>query len=757
MKYNIPKLKHNTLPNYLNWAYFEENLLVTKNSLLISFFKLVPHGNYYSTEEDEKIANMWNNFQMILPDGITYWYEYNKYLPDYNQYESHIDDFSGFADREIERIRTNEFSEKKHNYISSRILSIAFSPSITKTGLSEQSINSFKKIIQDIISRFATVNIDVLQLSQDEICTYLHSMISTKKYPIKTPSASNYTLSDILWDDYIDPTMIPLKLGNKYISIISIDDFPTFTFAEMLSKITAIDGTLRWVTRYQVKSSTEAKKLIDSKRRTYFSRRFSSKDVVAASVFNSTIDLMDTSEITKYQECELALGENGSSISFGYYSGLFIFEAETEKELAKIGDEIQSTLGKFGFIYRLESLNTFSAWLSSLPGNIESNPRRQFISTGNVACLLSFTAPYQGEEKNLLMQEICGSSSPHAIGVLPNKALYRLNLNGRGNSGHTFIVGPTGGGKSILLSFLAASWGKYPDSRVIIFDKGASSLKLVKRNNGAIYFPASNNDDTCFQPLKNARNHTERCLRFLISIASVQNVELRASDKKEIVEALKLMIPGHESLSVFKDILQGKNHNSELVSALQNYILGGPYGNLFDAEKDTLSISDWPQMTMIEMGELMKRGDNATIPALTYLIGQLDELFEDKKPTLLILDEAWLFMRHPVFKGFIETWLKTLRKYNVFVIMATQEVSDYDDIIGSVLTNCHTKILLPNIDAKTGPLAPLYKNIGLSDAAMSVISNGHTMQNQKHYFIMQEEGNAIVDFALSPEQLDYLR
>ena len=57
----------------------------------------------------------------------------------------------------------------------------------------------------------------------------------------------------------------------------------------------------------------------------------------------------------------------------------------------------------------------------------------------------------------------------------------------------------------------------------------------------------------------------------------------------------------------------------------------------------------------------------------------------------------------------------------------------------------------------TGPLAPLYKGIGLTETEIQVISNGTTMQSQRHYFVMQEEGNAIVDFALTPEQLRYLR
>ena len=752
-----------TLPEYLNWNHFEKRngivYLATKNSMLLVFMKLNPHTDYYSPTGDEDVAETWNRLLMTLPDKTSFWYEFSKGLLDEESgYIGSSDLFINPGDRELEKLREEEFRNHAKSYQQKRILCMAFVPSVDKAGLSEFSFESFEKTLLDIKGRFQAVKIDTELMEETAICTYLHDCISTKHYQIAEPSAASNALSDALWDDDIDSTLVPLKLGERYISVITIDDFPvTGTFAEMLSGITGIPGDIRWVTRYTTASAESGRKFIDDMRRKYFSRRFSTRDVVSNTMFNSSIDLMDTGEISKYQECELAMADNGNATNFGHYTALFVLQADTETELQRMEDSVQNVLAKFGLIYRREELNLFAAWLSSLPGNLEANPRKLFLSTGNVASLLSLTAPYEGERENKLMKEVCGCGLPHATGLLPNSALYHLNLNGRSNSGHTFILGPTGSGKSILLGFLASQWGKYPGARVIIFDKGASSMKLVKANDGAVYYPGYEDDTTCFQPLKDAANHIDRCLSFLEAVASVQGVELKANDRQEIADALKLMIPGHESLSVFRDILRGKNHDSELVSALENYTMGGAYGTLFDAEEDTLSPSSWPSMTMIEMGELMNRGDAAIIPALTYIIGQMDELFRDLRPTLLILDEAWVYMRHPVFKGFIEQWLKTLRKYNVFVILATQEVSDYDEVIGSVLTNCHTRILLPNQHAMTGPLAPLYKGIGLTETEIQVISNGTTMQSQRHYFVMQEEGNAIVDFALTPEQLRYLR
>ena len=60
------------------------------------------------------------------------------------------------------------------------------------------------------------------------------------------------------------------------------------------------------------------------------------------------------------------------------------------------------------------------------------------------------------------------------------------------------------------------------------------------------------------------------------------------------------------------------------------------------------------------MEELM-HGQSAVLPVLTYLFHRLEERF-DGAPTLLILDEAWVFLDDPLFAGRIREWLKTLRK-----------------------------------------------------------------------------------------------
>ena len=756
-KLKIVKKIQATLPDYLNWLFLSKGFVITKNSLLLAFYELSPHGDFYNGYADEEAANCINNWVMSLPDNTTFWYEWQKREPSSPLYPDISKYYDLPLENRFEREREETFNNKISSFVERRILTVSFSPSISKEGIMPESYEEFNKILLDMESRFIAAKIDTHRLNEDEICTYLHDIISTNRHFIKTPSAATSALSDALWDDDIDATLVPLRLGDKFIQILAMEDFPdTGTNAEMLSAITNINANIRWVTRFTSRIAPEGKKIIDSYRRKYYSRRYGAKDIVAHTLMKTDLELQDSTEVNKANECDLAMQDNGIVCNFGYYTGLFIVEASDEKSIKKTIEEIERILSERGFVYREESINIFASWLSSLPGNVEANPRKQFISSGNLSSIISLTAPYKGLPENKHLKEVSGCGLPMATGILPNGSFYNLNLNGNSDVGHTFILGPTGAGKSVLLLFLASQWGKYPGSRVIYFNKSGedgSTRPFFEANGGKVYYPGK--DKTTFQPLRDAKTHTERCMRFLQAIADVQHIELKATDRKEMETALGLLVPGTENLTIFSQLLEGYNHESELVAALTSYTGNGTWGSLFDAEEDTLNPKSWPRLTAIEMGGLMDMGEEAIIPALTYITSQLDELFLDLRPTLLVLDEAWVFFAHPSFRDFIIFWLKTLRKFNVYVVMATQEATDADALLSSILTNTHTKIMLANANAQTGPMASIYKKIGLTETDIDVISSP-SMRPKRDYYVIQPEGNAVVNFALSKKQLEML-
>jgi hypothetical protein len=59
----------------------------------------------------------------------------------------------------------------------------------------------------------------------------------------------------------------------------------------------------------------------------------------------------------------------------------------------------------------------------------------------------------------------------------------------------------------------------------------------------------------------------------------------------------------------------------------------------------------------------MNLGEKAIVAVLLYLFRRIEKRL-DGSPTLVPLDEAWVYLKHPLFRDRIREWLKTLRKYN---------------------------------------------------------------------------------------------
>jgi len=68
--------------------------------------------------------------------------------------------------------------------------------------------------------------------------------------------------------------------------------------------------------------------------------------------------------------------------------------------------------------------------------------------------------------------------------ILYNSVYFNTHVR---DVGHMAMYGRTGAGKSTLLCFIAASFKKYADSQVFIFDKGGSTRVLTTAIGGKFY------------------------------------------------------------------------------------------------------------------------------------------------------------------------------------------------------------------------------------------------------------------------------
>jgi type IV secretion system protein VirB4 len=188
-----------------------------------------------------------------------------------------------------------------------------------------------------------------------------------------------------------------------------------------------------------------------------------------------------------------------------------------------------------------------------------------------------------------------------------------------------------------------------------------------------------------------------------------------------------------------------------LREALQAYTLRGMAGTLLDAETDALAEDPFQ---VFEMEHLMNKGDKLVLPVLTYLFHRIEQRFKGQ-PTLLVLDEAWIMLSHPAFKAKIREWLKVLRKANVAVVFATQSLTDLirSGIADVIFESCPTKIMLPNPEAQTENIRPLYEGIGLNRRQIEILAMATP---KRQYYAMHPDGRRLFELGLSGPELAFV-
>jgi len=348
--------------------------------------------------------------------------------------------------------------------------------------------------------------------------------------------------------------------------------------------------------------------------------------------------------------------------------------------------------------------------------------------------------------------QVTGVGEPHICCSTIGDTPFRLNLAVQ-DVGHTLIVGPTGAGKSVLLSLLALQWLRYPRARVVIFDKDRSARAATLAVGGDYYEPGNETSPVAFQPLARIDQRPERiwATQFILDLFAAQRVpetpELKARVAKELASLADAPL-AHRTLSVLTGLL-----GPHLGGVLKPYTVdpeGGRFGQIFDSTRDHLATSPWLHF---EMGPIMSLGEEAIVPALAYLFHRVEQGL-DGTPTLMILDEAWLFLRHPIFMRRLHDWLKTLRKLNVYLVFATQEIADAagSPILQTILNACPTKIYLPNEEALTPHLVAAYAGFGLSETEISILASA---QKKRDYYYRSVCGRRLFTLDLGPIALAF--
>jgi len=752
---------------HLPWNFitkFHEGVVVHKDGILQrTFMYRAPDIDTSGGLEINAIALRVNDFAKRLGSGWAFQLEAQRFmLQDYPR--SRFDSLASFL---IDRERDISFNSEESHFDSSYYLTFIWKPPsegvkkladiFIKSGSQGEDGMSVKQNVEffvnesDSVASLLANNLLLEPLNNDETVAFLHSTISFKRHDINYPHTQIF-LDRVLPDSELH-NVIPMKLGDYYIPIVGVNDFPDETYPVILDSLNRARLEYRWVTRYICLDKEEGVKEARKKEKFHRGSRTTLLQTLAEQTSGeATKSVNHGASVKESDSIQANVDIENDVAALGYLTTcVMVWDSSLKKAKIK-ADLVKTLINSKGFTCKDEKYNALEAFKSMLPGQIYANYRALPVMTNNMAHVVPLSSVWTGIISNGHAFAVTGVDTPHLICTTDEGTPFYFSFN-VGDVGHSALWGPTGSGKSTALNLMEMQFFKYPGSQVIVFDKGRSCRQPCLACGGLFYEPAAENaDGVNFQPLRHLETDRDMmdATDFIETCITVNKENVPPPMRAAIIESLnslKDIPPVRRTITSFLQYVNYQDPETKrpvIRDLLADYTIGGKYGKIFDAENSDMSLDT--RFLAVEMEALMNRGENCIVPALFYLFNYIEKKF-DGRLTLLILDEAWLFLKNKIFADKITEWLKVLRKKNVYVVFATQDVADVANspLKTTIIQQCLTKIYLADPSANTPGMNKVYQEFGLTGSEIDFLAFA---QMKRDYFYTSPLGRRLFQLDL---------
>lgn len=581
-----------------------------------------------------------------------------------------------------------------------------------------------------------------------ELLESVNACLNGYWHPTRLPSFPYY-LDCFLARDCINGEK--LKYNRQYVQCISLMNYPAGTFPTILYALQNLPAEFRWSNRFLLTDIQESISQMEAKRRQWEQKVKS----LSAQITGSENYRVDHDAASMVEDLDMALKDARSGdMAFGNHTSTVILRHEDPDVLSEMAREVVKVFERAGCSAQIEDMNNLEAFIGSLPGHGHENVRKPLITSVNFADIIPLSSEWLGSKKCP-----CPFYPPNSPALLmaaaSGGAPFSFNLHS-GDLGHTLILGPTGSGKSTLLATITAQFQRYKRGQIFFFDNGRSIFPLCEAlDNSAFYDLGRAEAEISLCPLAEIDDPdvmlwASEWLEMLIELVSPGLV----TPEKRILlnEALQNLAasttkPEERTLTEYITSIQDK----EIKAALGYYSLSQSGGYVLDGDRNDIN---YAAFNAFEISGLLER-DKIAPAVLTYLFFQIQRRLKGA-PSLLVVDEAWTAMKDPLFSEKIRGWLKTFRKLNCAVILATQSIADVvnSTIRDAVFESCPTKILLANPDARGEQLGAFYRNfLQLNERQINLLAH---MVRKREYYMLSPQGRRVFNLGLGPVALSFV-
>lgn len=504
------------------------------------------------------------------------------------------------------------------------------------------------------------------KLSKREAFAFLRGLVNFDPAVLDASNLCYDTHLDyFLADSTVECHRDHLRVGPESLRVLSMKEPPGHTFAHMLSDLAGLPGEFVACSEWQRLSTDRMRRDIHSRRRHFFNKRVSLVNYVSAETSPDEMLVDDSAGATVKQLGDALTEMELNGHFFGEMSLTLLLHGHDLKTLHSASAEAAKVLAAHDGVFVEESYNLLNAWLGVVPGNSRFNLRRLAVLETNCADLSFVFSQDSGDR-------VCRHLGRPSLATFETgqKAPYYFNLH-VDDVGHTLVLGSTGSGKSFLLNFLITQLQQH-DPRIVVLDLGHSYRKLATLLQGSYLELGLKRQAVTINPFDIDSPNPEQ-LHFLhaftrVLIEGEDGYRLSDAEDRELYEAIEnlfVLEPCHRRLFTLASLLP-RNAGGRL----HKWIEGGRYAAMFDNPVDTLSVD---RLQVFDF-ESMRSYPIVLEALLFYVLHRVSQCVHDQADPGLkvcVLDEAWRLIQHPAVRSYVQEALKTWRKRNALMLLAS--------------------------------------------------------------------------------------
>ncbi len=536
-----------------------------------------------------------------------------------------------------------------------------------------------------------------------------------------------------------------IEQDGLHIKVLSLREPPATTFAYMLKGLIAIPCGFVICSEWWLESPFKIRKEIDKRRRHYHADKVSGRSYMWNQNPQAHEILIDDSKSAVVNELNELLREiEVNEKRLGRFSFTMALYGSDRAKVNRAVANVNEIFGIHGARLYEEGYNLLNAWLAMVPGNYAMNLRPIYLLNPSYAHLsVSLFAPHTGNPRNEFLDE------PRLAVVDTRQGVpFAFNLHYQ-DVGHTLLMGSIGSGKSVTTNFLVASLQEYLPYTVI-FDVGGSYRKLTAEYSGSYLHVGKDMRGFSINPF--SLPSTPENLNFLftfvwllIDMSSGQKLTAEEEvDLNRVIRDLYMLHPADRRLRTVAITAK-----PSYARRLAPWVEDGMHARFFDNAEDTLSIA---RFQTFDFEGLADQAD-VLEPLLFYVLHRANATIYDQAQAstlkAFVLDEAWRFFRNDITRAYITEALKTWRKRNALMILATQSSADLEreKLLAVVAESCMTKLFLSNPGMDEEAYARLFH---LNKTQTGLIAR---LTPKREMLLVRPDGAKVLALQLDPDAL----